>query len=69
MTLKTTDHGQTWKQTYGNKLKDGTWTNNGYVNTVVEDALIDENNIFLVDPDIGLQISTDGGKSWQIKSQ
>ncbi len=68
MTLRTTDHGSNWKQTYGYMLKDGTWTNNGYVNTVVEDALIDANNIFLVDPDIGLQISTDGGKSWQIKS-
>ncbi len=68
MTLKTTNHGEFWLQTYGKRLKDGTWTNNGYVNTVVDDALIDGNNIFLVDPDIGLQISTNGGSSWQIKS-
>ncbi len=46
MTLKTTDHGKTWNQTYGNKLKDGEWINNGYVNTVVKDALIDKNKIF-----------------------
>ena len=69
MTLKTIDHGSSWNQTYGSKMKQiDDWINNGYVNTVVVDVLIDKNKIFLVDPDIGLQISTNSGKSWKVVS-
>ena len=68
MTLKTTNHGSSWQQTYGYKIKDDTWSNNGYVNTAVVDILIDKNKIFLLDPDIGLQISTDNGISWKVIS-
>ena len=63
MTLKTTDHGSSWHQTYGYKSGDNGWINNGYVNTAVVDMLLDKNNIFILDPDIGLQISTDNGSS------
>ncbi len=68
-TLKTTDHGLTWNQTYGNKLQNGSWSNNGYVNTAVKDGLVDNKTLLFVDPDIGLHISTDKGYSWKVLSE
>ena len=66
LTFKTTNHGSNWNQTYGVKFKDGSWMNNGFVNTVAADLIIDSKNILVIDPDIGLNLSTDRGKSWRI---
>jgi len=66
-TIKTSDRGNTWEQVYTRKKEGGGWISRGLEVTTGYNVVFDPfdiNHVFILNTDIGLMESIDGGESW-----
>ncbi|QOY90936.1 WD40/YVTN/BNR-like repeat-containing protein [Paludibaculum fermentans] len=67
-TLRTTDGGATWRNTYTNKMPDGSYASTGLDVTTNYGIHFDpfrSSHLFLSVTDIGMMMSENGGQSWR----
>jgi photosystem II stability/assembly factor-like uncharacterized protein len=71
-TIKTSDGGRTWEQSYTKKKEGAGWISTGLNVTTGYSVVFDPfntNHVFIANTDIGLMESMDGGESWTSATQ